>query len=232
MAGRPSGRVWTRGMSGADQAGSLDERSPHDRRLARLLTDMRAGHSRALVICGAGGAGKTLLLSRLSAAAEDMPVLRASGVPFEAATPFSSLHQLLMPVLGAVGGLPAAHRHAVTAAFGPSKKPKAEAALVDGASVWRTFWSVIVPLIRPALAALATLEFPFIYNDYFWAIVLMQTGSKRPITSSLSNLQGLFFTDNNLIAAGAVLVALPTIIVYLLLQRHFVRGLTLGAAKG
>ena len=107
-----------------------------------------------------------------------------------------------------------------------------EAALVDGASVWRTYWNVIVPLIRPALAALATLEFTFIYNDYFWAIVLMQTGAKRPITSSLSNLQGLFFTDNNLIAAGAVLVAMPTIIVYLLLQRHFVRGLTLGATKG
>jgi multiple sugar transport system permease protein len=107
-----------------------------------------------------------------------------------------------------------------------------EAALVDGASVWNTFWSVIMPLIRPALAALATLEFTFIYNDYFWALVLMQTGAKRPITSSLSNLQGLFFTDNNLIAAGAVLVALPTIIVYLLLQRYFVRGLTLGAMKG
>ena len=107
-----------------------------------------------------------------------------------------------------------------------------EAALVDGASVWRTFWNVIVPLTRPALAALATLEFTFIYNDYFWAIVLVQTGAKRPITSALSNLQGLFFTDNNLIAAGAVLVALPTIITYLLLQRHFVRGLTLGATKG
>ena len=111
-------------------------------------------------------------------------------------------------------------------------KELTEAALVDGASVWRTFWSVVVPLARPALAALATLEFTFIYNDYFWALVLVQTGAKRPITSALSNLQGLFFTDNNLIAAGAVLVALPTIITYLLLQRHFVRGLTLGATKG
>jgi multiple sugar transport system permease protein len=107
-----------------------------------------------------------------------------------------------------------------------------EAALADGASVWRTFWSVIMPLSRPALAALATLEFTFIYNDYFWALVLVQTGAKRPITSALSNLQGLFFTDNNLIAAGAVLVALPTVLVYLLLQRQFVRGLTLGATKG
>jgi multiple sugar transport system permease protein len=111
-------------------------------------------------------------------------------------------------------------------------KELTEAALVDGANVWRTFWSVIVPLTRPALAALATLEFTFIYNDYFWALVLVQTGAKRPITSALSNLQGLFFTDNNLIAAGAVLVALPTIITYLALQRHFVRGLTLGATKG
>src|SRR5438105_8736547 len=62
-------------------------------------------------------------------------------------------------------------------------KELTEAALVDGASVWRTSWSVIVPLCRPALAALATLEFTFIYNDYFWALVLVQTGSKRPITS-------------------------------------------------
>src|SRR5262249_16816512 len=111
-------------------------------------------------------------------------------------------------------------------------KELSEAALVDGASVWRTFWSVVAPLTRPALAALATLEFTFIYNDYFWALVLMQTGAKRPITSALSNLQGLFFTDNNLIAAGAILVALPTVVVYLLLQRQFVRGLTLGATKG
>jgi multiple sugar transport system permease protein len=107
-----------------------------------------------------------------------------------------------------------------------------EAALVDGASVWRTFWSVIAPLCRPPLAALATLEFTWIYNDFFWARVLMQTGAKRPITSALSDLAGQFFTDNNLIAAGAILVALPTIIVYFALQRQFVRGLTLGATKG
>ena len=107
-----------------------------------------------------------------------------------------------------------------------------EAALVDGASVWRTFWQVIAPLCRPPLAALATLEFTWIYNDFFWARVLMQTGAKRPITSALADLAGQFFTDNNLIAAGAILVALPTVIVYAVLQRQFVRGLTLGATKG
>src|SRR6266700_3987936 len=107
-----------------------------------------------------------------------------------------------------------------------------EAALIDGASVWRQFWRVIMPLCRPALAALATLEFIFIYNDFFWALVLMSTGNKRPITSALANLQGIYFTDDNLIAAGALLAALPTLIVYLTLQRQFVRGLTLGATKG
>jgi multiple sugar transport system permease protein len=107
-----------------------------------------------------------------------------------------------------------------------------EAALVDGASVWRQFWRIILPLCRPALAALATLEFTWIYNDFFWALVLMRTGEKRPIVSALSNLEGVFFKDNNLIAAGALLAALPTLIIYFALQRQFVRGLTLGATKG
>jgi multiple sugar transport system permease protein len=107
-----------------------------------------------------------------------------------------------------------------------------EAALVDGASVWRSYWNVIIPLCRPPLAALATLEFTWIYNDFFWARVLMQTGAKRPITSALSDLAGVYFTDNNLIAAGAILIALPTFVVYLVLQRQFVKGLTLGSTKG
>ena len=68
--------------------------------------------------------------------------------------------------------------------------------------------------------------------DFLWAVVLMSSGDKRPITSSLTNLQGTFFTDNNLISAASVLVALPTIIVFLALQRQFISGLTLGANKG
>jgi multiple sugar transport system permease protein len=107
-----------------------------------------------------------------------------------------------------------------------------EAALMDGASVWRQYWQVILPLCRAPLAALATLEFTFIYNDLFWALVLMQTGSKRPITSALSGLQGQFFTDNNLIAAASLVAALPTLIVYFILQKQFIGGLTLGATKG
>ena len=107
-----------------------------------------------------------------------------------------------------------------------------EAARVDGAGVWTLYWSIILPLTRPALAALATLEFTWIYNDFFWAVVLEQQGDDRPITSSLANLGGEFFTDDNLIAAASMYVAAPTLIVYFALQKHFIAGLSLGADKG
>ena len=107
-----------------------------------------------------------------------------------------------------------------------------EAARVDGASAWRQYGQITLPLCRAPLAARATLEFTWIYNDFFWALVLMVTGDKRPITSSLNNLQGQFFTDNNLVAAGSLMVALPTVFVYFLLQKQFIGGLTLGATKG
>lgn len=106
-----------------------------------------------------------------------------------------------------------------------------EAASVDGASLWRQYWQIILPLCRAPLGALATLEFTWIYNDFFWALVLMPTGERRPITSALAGLQGQYFTDNNLTAAASLLAALPTVIVFVLLQRHFVGGLTLGAVK-
>jgi multiple sugar transport system permease protein len=111
-------------------------------------------------------------------------------------------------------------------------KSLTEAARVDGAGVARQYFKIILPLCKPALAALATLEFTFIYNDFLWALILIQNGSKRPITAALNNLQGEFFTDNNLLAAGALMTAIPTVLVFALLQRHFVNGLTLGANKG
>jgi len=107
-----------------------------------------------------------------------------------------------------------------------------ESAQVDGASVLRQFWQLTLPLCRPALAALATLEVTWIYNEFFWATVLLQSGDKFPVTSSLNNLKGQFFVDYNLLSAGSMLVALPPIIVFFLLQKQFVSGLTLGATKG
>jgi multiple sugar transport system permease protein len=107
-----------------------------------------------------------------------------------------------------------------------------EAALVDGASVWRLYAQITLPLCRPAMAALATLLSIWIYNDFFWAIVLISTGDNMPVTSALNNLSGQYFTDPNLVAAGALLTAIPTLAVYFALQRQFVSGLTLGSGRG
>ncbi|MEO3789859.1 carbohydrate ABC transporter permease [Nonomuraea sp. B10E15] len=107
-----------------------------------------------------------------------------------------------------------------------------EAALVDGAGVWKRYWRLTLPLCRPVLAALSTLQFTWMYNDFLWALVLMSSGDKLPVTSALNNLRGQFFTDYNLLAAGSVLVALPTLIVFQLLHKQFVAGLTLGSTKG
>jgi multiple sugar transport system permease protein len=107
-----------------------------------------------------------------------------------------------------------------------------EAALVDGASLWTRFWRLTLPLCRPALAALATLLTTWIYNDFFWAITLMSSGDKRPITSALAGLQGQFVSNQNIIAAAAMIAAVPTLVVYLCLQRQFIAGLSLGSSKG
>ena len=107
-----------------------------------------------------------------------------------------------------------------------------EAAVVDGASVFQIYRKVIMPLVRPAFAALVVLETTWVYNDFFWALLLMKSGDRMPITSALNNLKGNFFVDNNLIAAGAILVALPTMIVFFAAQKQFISGLTLGGTKG
>jgi len=107
-----------------------------------------------------------------------------------------------------------------------------EAALVDGASLFMRYWRIVLPLCRPAMAALATLLTTWIYNDFFWAITLISTGNKRPITSALANLQGQFVSNQNMIAAAALMAAIPTLVVYILLQKQFIAGLALGSSKG
>ena len=107
-----------------------------------------------------------------------------------------------------------------------------ESAELDGCGIWRQYWQMTMPLVRLALAALATLEVTWIYNEFFWATVLIQDFYKLPMTSALNNLRGQFFTDTNLVAAGAILVALPVLIVFFVLQKQFVAGLTLVSTKG
>jgi multiple sugar transport system permease protein len=111
-------------------------------------------------------------------------------------------------------------------------KEISESATIDGANVFRHYWNVILPLLRPALAALSVLMTTWIYNEFFWALVLMSQDSKRPITSALRRLQGEFVTDFNLLAAGAIIAASPTVILFFVLRKQFIAGLTLGSTKG
>jgi multiple sugar transport system permease protein len=107
-----------------------------------------------------------------------------------------------------------------------------EAAMVDGASVWLMYRGIIMPLCRPALAALGTLQVIWIYNDFFWPLLFITDGSRLPMTTAINNLKGQFLTDYGLLSAGATITLVPTLVVYLALQRHFVAGLTLGGSKG
>ena len=106
-----------------------------------------------------------------------------------------------------------------------------EAARMDGAGEFSVFCLIVLPLVRPALAALAVLEFTFIWNDYFWALVLVQSDSARPITAGLQALQGMWLASWQLMSAGAIVAATPSVAIFFLMQRHFVSGLTLGAVK-
>lgn len=106
-----------------------------------------------------------------------------------------------------------------------------EAARIDGASEVQIFLRVILPLVRPALAGLSVLIFTFVWNDYFWALVLSQTDAVRPVTAGLQSLKGMWVASWQLISAGSVIAALLPASLFFLMQRHFVAGLTLGATK-
>lgn len=106
-----------------------------------------------------------------------------------------------------------------------------DAARVDGAGEFRSYWQIMLPLSLPAMAALATLEFTWVFNDYLWAIILLQSDSLRPVTAGLATLRGQFNTDWPVITAGSILATLPTLIVFVFLQRYFIQGLTLGSSK-
>jgi multiple sugar transport system permease protein len=106
-----------------------------------------------------------------------------------------------------------------------------EAARMDGCSELRIWAQIMLPLTLPAIAAIAILEFTWIFNDYLWAIVLLRSDSLKPITAGLATLQGQFVTDWPVIVAGALIGTVPTLLVFLFLQRYFIEGLTMGSTK-
>lgn len=106
-----------------------------------------------------------------------------------------------------------------------------EAARIDGCSEFRIFWQIYLPLSKPALAAVGTLEFTWIFNDYLWALVLIRNDSLKPVTAGLANLKGHFIASWNVLVAGSLLASIPTLIIFIFLQRYFIEGLTMGSGK-
>ena len=106
-----------------------------------------------------------------------------------------------------------------------------EAARVEGVAEWRIFWFVVMPLMKPALAALSVLIFTFIWNDYFWAIVLTQGPDSQPVTAGITSFNSQFRAAYHLMSAGSIVAALPPVLMFFLMQKHFIAGLTLGAVK-
>ena len=112
-----------------------------------------------------------------------------------------------------------------------------EAAVIDGADEWTAFWRVMLPLARPGLVTVAIFQFIGVWKEYFFAFMLTSgdvTGSARTLPLGLANLAitAQYRSDYGSLFAGIVLVALPLLIVFVLLQRHIVKGVTAGAVKG
>ena len=104
--------------------------------------------------------------------------------------------------------------------------PVLDAARIEGAGELAIFARIVLPLIRPALAAMAVLVFTFVWNDYFWSLTLVQSDTVRPLTAGLQTLRGMYQTSWHLVCAASILAAIPPVAVFFLLQKHLIAGLT------
>ncbi len=106
-----------------------------------------------------------------------------------------------------------------------------ESARIEGVSEFCIFWYVILPLLKPSLGALTVLIFTFIWNDYFWALVLTQGADVQPITAGLKTLNGQWVSAWHLVSAGSIVAAIPPVLIFFIMQKQFIAGLTVGAVK-
>ncbi|MEU6572726.1 carbohydrate ABC transporter permease [Streptomyces sp. NPDC046805] len=116
-------------------------------------------------------------------------------------------------------------------AFRTIPRSVVEAARIDGASDWRVLWRIIVPTSRPALVTLAMLVFMWTWNAFLLPLVMVQSESLRTAPLGLAFFQGAHTTQFSLLAAAAIIVALPVVVLYLFMQRHFIAGMLTGAVK-
>ncbi len=118
------------------------------------------------------------------------------------------------------------------AAFLAAPRSLLEAARIDGASSWRLLWRILVPFGWPAILTLMVLTFADSWNEFFLALVLTTSNQHLTAPAGLQIFSGKYFTNVPLVSAGAVIVALPVVIVFVVLQRQFIRGVLTGAVKG
>jgi raffinose/stachyose/melibiose transport system permease protein len=116
------------------------------------------------------------------------------------------------------------------AAFLSAPPSLLEAARIDGATSWKTLWRIMVPFARPAILTLTVLTFADSWNEFFLALVF--TINRMTAPAGLANFSGRYTTDVSLVSAGAVIVAIPILVVFIIFQREFMRGMLTGAVKG
>ncbi len=107
-----------------------------------------------------------------------------------------------------------------------------DAGRIDGCTEFGLFWRIILPLCKPALAALAIFTFVRYWNDFLWPLIVLTSDSTFTLPVGVASLQGEFGTDYGVIFAGAALAALPMIVFFLVFQRYFLEGVRMGAVKG
>ena len=107
-----------------------------------------------------------------------------------------------------------------------------EAARIDGASELRTFTDVVLPMIKPGIGALAIFTFINSWNDYFMQLIMLTSNENLTISLGIATMQGENSTDFGLLMAGSALASIPIIIVFLIFQKYFTKGITMGAVKG
>jgi multiple sugar transport system permease protein len=107
-----------------------------------------------------------------------------------------------------------------------------DAARIDGASEWRIYWSIILPLARPVLVTLAIFAFMSAWNDFMWPLIVLTDSSRYTLPVAVANLVGEHVQDTELMMASSVLTVLPVLLLFLALQKHYIAGIMVGSVKG
>ena len=107
-----------------------------------------------------------------------------------------------------------------------------EAARIDGANPWQTFWRIMVPLAKPGIIALVVFTVLWSWNDLLWPLIVTTDPAKMPLSVGLSQLVGIHGTDYPVLMAGALLATLPMLVTFMILQRQFIQGIAFSGSKG